>query len=427
MKYCANCKNIKEKNEYYKNKARKDGVDVYCIVCRKEKEKYKQEQKIQKRLQKQFIDGEIWKDITEFNGYECSTEGRIRNKTTCKLLKPCVGCAGYTVSHIRNKNFKFHRIIAQTFLPNFKDKATVEHKDDNKLNNKLYNLKWATYKEQAEYVKKKNTRNSQIGIKIGTSDLTNLKNEIWKNITDYPEYEISNMGRIKYPIRKGNKPYIKRITYGGNTGDGYRSFRLKHNNKKFYTVIHRLVAKEFLPNPNNYKIVNHIDGIKKNNNVNNLEWCSRSYNTQHGYDNNLISGKREIYQLDVNNNIIKKWSTIKDAYISLKLSRTAINKVLSGRNKTSGGYYWCYKEEYDISKKNHTKYDANKIKIKQINKETKGLIKIWDSISEASKFIAKENKSSIKAIKSNISQCVRGKRNSCHGFKWEYYIKKEGS
>ena len=151
-----------------------------------------------------------------------------------------------------------------------------------------------------------------------------------------------------------------------------------------------------------------------------MEWCTRSQNTQHAYDNDLISGKKKIYQLDINNNIIKEWNTIKDAYETLKLSRTAINAVLSGRNKTSGGYYWCYKEEYNINKMKHTKYDTNKIKIKQLNKDTKELIKIWDSVSEASTYIAKEKGSSIKAAKTNISKCIRGERKSCLGFKWEY-------
>ncbi len=421
MKICPLCKIKKEYNKFYKNKARKDGVDVYCSECKKKIQNKKQQQKVKKRLKGQFIKGEIWKDIAEFNNYECSTEGRIRNKKTAKLLKPSKNSSGYSVSQIKNKNIKFHRVIAQTFLPNFKNKPTVEHKDDNKSNNKLYNLKWATFKEQQQYVKDKNSRKSQKGIKIGISNLNNLKNESWKTITNYHEYEISNKGRIKYPIRKGIKPYKMIITYGGNSSDGYKTFNLKNHNGKKNIAIHRLVAQEFISNPNDYNIVNHKDGNKKNNCFDNLEWCTRSQNTKHAYDNNLISGKRKIYQLDINNNIIKEWDTIKDASETLKLSRTAINSVLSGRNKTSGGYYWCYKEEYDNSITKFTKYDTNKIKIKQLHKETNELIKIWDSISEASKFLAKENNSSIKAIKSNISQCIRGKRNSCQGFKWEYY------
>ena len=150
MKYCPCCKIKKEFLEFNKNKARPDGVGVYCMECSKKKTKQKQEEKIEQRLKDQFIDGEIWKDIIGFNGYECSTEGRIRNKTTSKLLTPSESCSGYAVSSIRGKNLKFHRIVAQTFLPNFENKPTIEHKDDNKLNNRLYNLKWATFKEQQQ-------------------------------------------------------------------------------------------------------------------------------------------------------------------------------------------------------------------------------------------------------------------------------------
>lgn len=420
MKRCPSCKIQKHYNNYYTNKTRSDGVDVYCIECRKTEQKEKQQKKIEQRLQEQYIENEIWKDIIGFNNYECSTEGRIRNKITKQLLKQSKCCSGYGVSSIRGKNIKFHRIIAQTFLPNFENKPTVEHKDDNKLNNRLYNLKWATVREQAQYIIDKGSRKTKFGVKIGTNNLDNLENECWKIIIDYPEYEISNMGRIKYPIRKGEKPYRNRITYGGISGDGYKTFGLRDNDTIKKIAIHRLVADAFITNINNYKIVNHKDGNKLNNKIDNLEWCSRSQNTKHAYDNDLISGKRKIYQLDINNNIIKEYDTIKDAYENLKLGRTAINSVLSGRNKTSGGYYWCYKEDYNNTIKRHTMYDTNKISIKQICIKSNNLIKIWDSLSDASNFIATNNKSSFKAVKSNISQCIRGKRNSCQGFKWEY-------
>lgn len=420
MKTCPVCKIQKNYNDFYKNKARKDGVNVYCIECQKSKSKQKQDILLCKRVKSQYIEGEIWRDIIEFNGYECSTEGRIRNKITNLLLKPSVCCNGYAVSSIRGKNIKFHRVIAQTFLPNFENKPTVEHKDDHKLNNRLYNLKWASYKEQQQYIKEKHSRVTQLGIRIGTGDLDSLKGECWKVINDYPEYEISNMGRIKYPIRKGIIPVTKRITYGGRSGDGYNSFSVKNSNNDIKRIaIHRFVASEFIPNPNNYEIVNHKDGNKNNNHIENLEWCSRSENIQHAYDNDLISGKRKIYQLDINNNILKKWSTIQEATITLNLSRTAINAVLSGRNKTSSGYYWCYEENYDDSKTKHTTYDNNKVQINQISRETNEIISTYDSISEASEFIARENNTSSKAIQSNISQCIRGKRNSCQGFKWE--------
>ena len=423
MKYCPCCKINKEPNLFYKNKARKDGMDVYCIECKKEKANIKQQKKINKRLKEQFIEGEIWKDIFEFDKYEASTEGRIRNKTTKLLLKPCKDCKGYAVSGIRKKNIKFHRIIAKLFLPNFYNKPTVEHKDDNKLNNRLWNLKWATRKEQAQFVKDKGSRPSRKGIPIkSTKNMVNLDGEIWKIVPGFPEYEISSHGRIKYPIRKGVKPYPKRITYGTTNADGYKTFTLRNKEKKVVTGIHRIVAAAFIPNPENKPCVNHKgkDGNKQNNSVGNLEWVTKSENTQHAYYNNLISGKRCILQLDVNNNIIKEWDTIKNAYETLKLSRTAINHVLSGKNKTCGEYYWCYKENYDKDLKKHTLYDTNKRKVKQLDKETGNLIKIWNSMSEAAEYIGTKGKTSINAAKGNISQNCRDKRNSCLGYKWQY-------
>ena len=417
MKLCPCCKISKEKKEYYTNKARFDGVDVYCKECKKNKYKLKQQKKVEERLKEQFIKDEIWKDIKNYEGYQASSEGRIRNIKTKNLLKQSKDQDGYGVSSINGKNIKFHRIIAQTFLPNFENKPTVEHKDNNKFNNKLYNLKWATYVEQQLYCKEKQTK-KKVHSNVGTKNMKNLEGEVWKVISEYPEYEISSEGRLKYPIRKGLKPYKKRITSGSSNPNSYRTFQVRNDNGKKIIAIHRLVAIEFIPNINNYRIVNHKDGNKKNNTINNLEWCTNSQNTKHAYDNNLISSKKKIYQLDFNNDIIEEWDSIEKASKDLKLQKSCICNVLKERNKTSGGYYWCYKEKYN-KQKEHTKYDTNKKKIKQINKETNNLIEIWNSISEAAVSITNKN-CSIKATKSNISKCARGLVVSCQGFKWEY-------
>lgn len=420
MKHCPICKENKHNEHFYTNKARYDNMDVYCITCIKDKQKQKQIRTTQRILEEQYIKGEIWKDITEFDGYEASTEGRIRNKKTCNLLTQSVNESGYGVSSIRNKNIKFHRIIAQTFLPNFENKTTVEHKDDNKLNNRVYNLKWATCKEQAQYVKEKNSRKYQKGVAKIIEQDNDLEEEIWKRISDFPEYSVSSMGRIKYPIRKGVAPYKERITFGGKSSDGYKTFKFINNDNTVCMAVHRIVAKEFINNPDGENIVNHKDGNKTNNCVTNLEWCSKSHNTKHAYDNGLISGKRKIYQLDVNNKLIKEWDSIQDAFTELKLGRTNINRVLSGKSKTAGGYYWCYKEEYDNTVKQHTKYDTNKVRIRQLDKKTKECIKNWESVSDAATYITRGTDYSIKAVKGNISSCIRKKRCSAYGFGWEY-------
>lgn len=381
-KKCFSCKQILQKTHYQKNAARNDGVNTYCIKCEKNKRKEKQQSRIKNRIIKEYREKEIWKDVPFCTLYECSTEGRVRNKFTKKILSVAINAHGYCVVSLK-KTFKVHRIIAITFLPNFENKPTVEHKDDDKTNNKLYNLKWATYKEQQKFVILKKTKKI-FPSKIGISELKNLEGEIWKIIQDFPDYEISNFGRIKYPIKKGKPPFKKRIKLGNNGIYKYSEFSNDKNEKK-KIAIHRLIATAFIENPNKYEIVNHKDGNKHNNNIENLEWCSQKQNIQHAHDNNLIQTKRIIYQLDMNNEIIKKWDSIKDAYTSLNICRTGIDSVLAGKSKTSGGWSWCYAEKYNLNIKKIIKNDSVMKKVKQIDVYTKEIIKIWNSIAEAQK------------------------------------------
>lgn len=90
-------------------------------------------------------------------------------------------------------------------------------------------------------------------------------------------YQVSNTGKVKNVSR--NRILI------GEIDNGYHRVILK-DKKKYY--VHRLVSQLFLSNPNNLPCINHKDGNKLNNNVNNLEWCTYSYNTKHGYENGLI-------------------------------------------------------------------------------------------------------------------------------------------
>jgi len=110
--------------------------------------------------------------------------------------------------------------------------------------------------------------------------------EIWRPVVGLEEYfKISNLGRIKrikahcYSINQKKiivremdkilKPTLDR---------GYLKINLSLNGKRCLKYIHRLVAEAFIPNPNNYKEVNHIDSNPTNNHIDNLEWCDRKYN-----------------------------------------------------------------------------------------------------------------------------------------------------
>ena len=139
--------------------------------------------------------------------------------------------------------------------------------------------------------------------------------EIWKTITDFTNYEVSNYGNVrrkkcqiiycngmitnykeKLLTQELNRKMYKRVTFSQN------------NIQKRYQV-HRLVALYFIPNPENKPCVNHIDGDGGNNNVSNLEWCTYSENERHSYDTlKKINANRKLSKeavIDIRQNCIK--------------------------------------------------------------------------------------------------------------------------
>jgi hypothetical protein len=111
--------------------------------------------------------------------------------------------------------------------------------------------------------------------------------EIWKPLKDYEGlYEVSNMGRVRSLIKRGNAKQKIRKT-GFDIRTGYITVQLTKNNKPLTKRVHRFVAETFVPNPMNKPVVNHIDGNKKNNKGSNLEWMTYSENTLHSFKNGL--------------------------------------------------------------------------------------------------------------------------------------------
>lgn len=108
--------------------------------------------------------------------------------------------------------------------------------------------------------------------------------EIWKDIPNYPKYQISNLGRVR--SLKGEQPLILK-TY--KYTNGYVNAALWKNKRTHKMLLHRLVAKAFIPNPNGYNEVNHKDEDKTNNRADNLEWCDHRYNLNYGSVKEKIS------------------------------------------------------------------------------------------------------------------------------------------
>lgn len=121
--------------------------------------------------------------------------------------------------------------------------------------------------------------------------------EIWKDIPDYEGlYQVSNLGRVKSLERyvkhlSGSMKLLKERILVIIKNGGYYRVTLSKNNIKKAKTIHRLIGESFIPNPNNLPFINHIDGNKLNNSVENLEWCTSQENCIHAVYTGLMSSQ----------------------------------------------------------------------------------------------------------------------------------------
>jgi len=173
-----------------------------------------------------------------------------------------------------------------------------------------------------------------------------------KKVLLFGRYELYEDGRIyARPHRNGNRG-------GGHNGKwlkpsigkhGYKIVTLKTGNRKYkQLLLHRLLAEAFIPNPENKCCVNHKDGNKLNNSLDNLEWVTYSENNQHAYDNGLskkLYGKehsrsKKVAQKTKDGKIIKIWDCAMDAQRIGGFYASHINAVANKKRKTHKGYVW---------------------------------------------------------------------------------------
>lgn len=147
-------------------------------------------------------------------------------------------------------------------------------------------------------------------------------------IEEFNNYAVSNYGRIKN-VKNG------RILTPSKNGQGYMHYVFCQNGVKKGFKIHRLVAIYFIDNPLNLPCVNHIDGDKTNNNVNNLEWCTAKENDAHARLNGLKRQNKPIKATNTLSGEVIIFNSIGEASSFLGINKGTIHKVLSGkRNKT---------------------------------------------------------------------------------------------
>ena len=190
--------------------------------------------------------------------------------------------------------------------------------------------------------------------KISSKGMARVICEIWKDVEGWEGvYEVSNAGRI----RKNGK-----ILKCG-VWSRYKVVRLREKERASTVYVHRLVAKSFIPNPEMKPIVNHIDGNKLNNNVCNLEWCTKQENEIHAWKHGMKEkiritsrenvkiarlfnhSKISVTQKDMSGNVLMIWDSASDAMKETGIDGSAITKCCRGKLKQTGGYKWQYTEQ----------------------------------------------------------------------------------
>lgn len=187
--------------------------------------------------------------------------------------------------------------------------------------------------------------------------------EIWKDVIGYEGvYQVSNTGKVKrigkYTNQTGKTWESERVLKPAQKPRGYLYVQLSKDGATKPKHVHRLVAEAFLENPQKKPTVNHKDGDKSNNAVENLEWATYTENNVHslyelqGYEmGQRRNGRRSkvVLQFDLNGNLIAEYPSYREAQRQTGIS--TIDVVCRGerqkgrKQKTAGGYIWKYKED----------------------------------------------------------------------------------
>ena len=176
--------------------------------------------------------------------------------------------------------------------------------------------------------------------------------ELWKRHPKYSNYMISNQGRVKHLTYVNNKTIKERLLCGSLHNDGYIFVSICLGNSKYKQIPkHRLVAETWIENPNNKPEINHKDGNKQNNSIDNLEWCTSSENQQHAVDNMLqpitVSTYKGKLSKEQRDEIINRYNIENISKRQLakeyEVSHTTINDLLN--NKYNYGDNVC--NEYE--------------------------------------------------------------------------------
>lgn len=265
--------------------------------------------------------------------YLIDESGLIFNNKTKKKLSGGIKPNGYisvklTIDGVK-KDYLVHRLVAETFLKNSQHLPQVNHKDKNKLNNNVSNLEWVTASENIKHAA--STRKPRQPIQAIHEDILNSSE--WK------QYKNSNYYFCK-DGRGANVKTGKYLNSSASFNNGYLKYYLYLNNKSCSFLVHSIIYDLFGERVlEKNEQINHKDGNKQNNNINNLEAISRSDNMKHSYYV-LQQNVKIVYQYDLENNLLKIYPSISQAAKENNCNISGISQAMSGKIKTYKGFYW---------------------------------------------------------------------------------------
>jgi hypothetical protein len=193
-----------------------------------------------------------------------------------------------------------------------------------------------------------------------------LEGEEWRDVIGFEgRYKISSFGRCISLSRvcednnRVSKYTAQRLISFTMAANNYLQYRLWKENKEYHRFAHRLVAESFLPNPNNYSEVDHIDTNKTNNHVSNLRWASRSMNQLNPISRKKNSDAKKGKYFGTTKPVVRinpKDPTDIKFYVSASETRradgfnhTKVCAVCRGERKLHGGYFWMWRHDWEAS------------------------------------------------------------------------------
>lgn len=229
---------------------------------------------------------------------------------------------------------------------------------------------------------------------------------MWKTIivnNKETNYSISDNGEVKN--NKTNKILKQQIQ------NGYCHCTLSIDKKGKRFRIHRLVAEAFIPNLDNKEYVNHIDGDRQNNCVNNLEWATPAENTQHAFSSGLTGSNRKkaVVQYNMNGDRMMVFNSLKEAESQTGVLQSKITLTCQRKRRSAGDYQWRYADDKQDVVKIEKKWFSGK-KVAQCDEDF-NIIKIYDSYNDAAK--------AVDGTASAISRICSGTNQRHKGYRWK--------